>query len=488
MRFSLASRYTVALLCLGMASLLFFAACGQQEDELQPGRATPLDRKLFLAPTDSLLKAKPYSVQVAALTDTANVARLTTQLQRSDLPVFVSRSQETGSDIFRIRVGPYAQERNAARALLAIRDLGFIDAFLKNHGKEIDTLVAAPAMEEALTSTELKKLTDAGGTCRSPKWSPTGREIAFINVGPESTGLYAVGTGGGSFSRIVDKSTDFEVTGEFAWSPSGKRMALVVREINHSFERVENIYVVNKNGTGLKRVLRQTDFAYKIHNLSWSPDERYLAFEAHYGEPEGIAADYIIQIKALKIAGEDSEPSLPQALDLQKNQLLAGWLTATEIVYLSSVKQEYWASRLSYEIAKLDVTTGRQSTLRRGPVVHNCKHLNMAAANNVLVYKTTVGSPSEQADRIVSYNWSNGQEYVLVDTQDEPGQLSNPIVTARNEVLFLHGAKLWINDLTERKAVLPFGREIDSFTASPSGARICFEERGELYLMRLPAL
>ena len=113
----------------------------------------------------------------------------------------------------------------------------------------------------------------------TPKWSPDGGEIAFLEVAwdtigwrPTATRVRVMDGDGANIRTIADLPTDdTRPFGNFAgrnayslaWSPDGSRIAF-----NHHLEPlVASIYVVRTDGTGLTRV---TMAAATDRSLSWS--------------------------------------------------------------------------------------------------------------------------------------------------------------------------------------------------------------------------
>lgn len=110
----------------------------------------------------------------------------------------------------------------------------------------------------------------------SPAWSPDGSRIAFVRWPDQSNDLftgaeiYVVNAGGGRPQRVT--AAPPEGLGDFdpVWSPDGKRIAFV----RDSSEDVTDVYVVNRDGSGLRRLTRGGDAG----DPAWSPDGRSIAF------------------------------------------------------------------------------------------------------------------------------------------------------------------------------------------------------------------
>jgi Tol biopolymer transport system component len=111
-------------------------------------------------------------------------------------------------------------------------------------------------------------------TGADPALSPNGEQVAFIasKEGSRTNGLYVVNVDGSGLKRLKDES--YAISLAPSWSPDGKRIAFCTVCPDHKrlFTDPE-LYVVDADGRNLKRVG-------KIHGLmpSWSPNGKRLLF------------------------------------------------------------------------------------------------------------------------------------------------------------------------------------------------------------------
>jgi Tol biopolymer transport system component len=131
--------------------------------------------------------------------------------------------------------------------------------------------------------TVLRRL--VAGATTDVAWSPDGGRLAYVGA----DGLYVVGRDGGPPRRIARDRLR-----EPAWAPHGERLA-VVREER---DLTTAIYVMNADGTGLRRLL--SPYAGSEAEPSWSPDGRELAVEAGNGQ---LVAVRVADGAVRKIAG-----------------------------------------------------------------------------------------------------------------------------------------------------------------------------------------
>jgi Tol biopolymer transport system component len=124
-----------------------------------------------------------------------------------------------------------------------------------------------------------------------PAYSPDGTQISFDqDIGipsPTVHGIFIANADGSDAHRLTTGiATKKAFDTESQWSPDGRRIA---------FTRVKNdhqaaIFLVNVDGTGLKRLTRwNLDAA----SPDWSPDGRTILFNTYWDSPGGRASNIV---------------------------------------------------------------------------------------------------------------------------------------------------------------------------------------------------
>ena len=162
------------------------------------------------------------------------------------------------------------------------------------------------------TGGQIQKLTDGKFYAGVLRWSPNGRQIAFISgeigtSGNPASRLYAVSVSDGQVNKLTDSGLHMEV----AWSPDGRMLAyLRLREKGERFNPEEmegDLYVVNATGGESKRITNSPE---KEMGVSWTPDGKRLTFKI-----EGGGEAWIVSING----GEPTE--------LQRKYIPSSWST-----------------------------------------------------------------------------------------------------------------------------------------------------------------
>lgn len=143
-------------------------------------------------------------------------------------------------------------------------------------------------------------------------WSPDGSQIAFVsqreddewNRGEDlfaTPRLYLMDSGGNGEKKVMTRAQSHTaqhiIEQEYApvWSPDGSQIAFMGHTRNTSGSSRTNIYIVNKDGTGLREVTHfDNGPLLGADKISWSPDGTKIAFalsrDIHLVSIDGLSA------------------------------------------------------------------------------------------------------------------------------------------------------------------------------------------------------
>jgi uncharacterized repeat protein (TIGR01451 family) len=164
-----------------------------------------------------------------------------------------------------------------------------------------DATQIAFTFRNTLETTVIYKM-NVDGTGRTPltetlqengaAWSPNDVQIVFVSErdDPEyvpgedlfsTPRLYLMDVAGLVEKKVIPKSLNLGIEQEFApaWSPDGSQLAFIGFSRSLSGSTRTNIYVVNKDGTGLREVTHfENGPLLSVDKISWSPDGSKIAF------------------------------------------------------------------------------------------------------------------------------------------------------------------------------------------------------------------
>ena len=165
------------------------------------------------------------------------------------------------------------------------KQLSFISD--RDGSRDLFVIDANGENQRQLTNQQLLPRTSKGYV-QWQQWSPDGQEIAFTyNPGADQgTSIYIIQPDGSGLRQLVDRAA------EPAWSPDGQKIYFFS---NHTGQ-VE-IWVINRDGTGLKQVSNVYGVVFGHHSLRVSPDGKQLAFYGTGTEVGELGSEiYVINV------------------------------------------------------------------------------------------------------------------------------------------------------------------------------------------------
>jgi dipeptidyl aminopeptidase/acylaminoacyl peptidase len=125
----------------------------------------------------------------------------------------------------------------------------------------------------------------SGQEILAPRWSPTGTEIAFLEL-RESNAIWSVPADGGEAHLLVEgKSDDLQgrlLSGSPSWSPDGTELAFEVSDVQQDGARSPSAIATLNLQTRALTILAQTNGNVGGHPI-WSPDGTRIAYAGSEG-------------------------------------------------------------------------------------------------------------------------------------------------------------------------------------------------------------
>ncbi len=478
-----------------MATLLIAVACGRGSDSTPSNTQSPTHRggeRLGQAGTVATLP-DTLIIQVASYRDASNAQREKRKLSRRWRSVYVERTEIPHRGTwYRLRLGPFASRSAADSTLALLNRLGYAEAYeVTVRAAPVDVSVVTPGADSAAGSEEPQRessvaaeirLTETGNSMR-PRWSPRGREIAFFASPQGRSGLYAVGSGGGPLLPLVVASDSIWPTPKYEWSPSAGEIAFVALEEipwGRRTRKVENLWLVVRQGGAAHRLTRQESYPFEIEALAWSPSGKWLAFNADFGGQDAYS-DRIQDVRVIEVA-----TGATMVVSQEGTGWTAGWLDDQRLLFLQTYDRTSSGSPFTYEVWSLDLRNQLRERVVSGAAVHNCRELRYLPSRNTLLYSRFNGETpgSFYVDAIVALDLTTGQDRIVVKADRRDRLSADFALSATGGVAFVRSGGVWFTDLdgAEPKLVMPSASQPHW---SPGGEDLVCIRQGDLFRIRL---
>jgi dipeptidyl aminopeptidase/acylaminoacyl peptidase len=172
------------------------------------------------------------------------------------------------------------------------------------------------------------KLTNGPGRDDTPRWSPDGKEIAFISDRDGNSQIWLIKPAGGEARKLTESEGG---VGAFFWSPDGKQIAYLLADQETEAEekrreeagdlivvdgkpKMVHIHLIE---VATKKAWKLTEGDFSVDSLSWAPDGKSIVFSARPSPsvPDLFNTDiYTVDVQTAKIRriverdGADASP------------------------------------------------------------------------------------------------------------------------------------------------------------------------------------
>lgn len=123
------------------------------------------------------------------------------------------------------------------------------------------------------------QLTDNRSNNHTPRWSPDGRQIAFVSDRDGNSEIYIMNADGSGQTRITEAESD---ESNPTWSPDGSMIAYNTNQFPGGGDEIARQNIDTQWGANLTQLTASSsNAAAKANNfIAWSPDGRWIAFES----------------------------------------------------------------------------------------------------------------------------------------------------------------------------------------------------------------
>jgi dipeptidyl aminopeptidase/acylaminoacyl peptidase len=199
-----------------------------------------------------------------------------------------------------LAIGAYAGEKKFTYEDIA-NIKGLSDPRISPDGNYIAYVVTETDVEKSSTNSDIWlvptrgveriKLTNSPRNDGSPRWSPSGKKIAFISGRSGKNQVWLISPFGGEAIKLTDAETGVS---RFVWAPDGKRIAYLAKDAETKEEKekkkkkddaivvderfkMSHIWIIDIE---TKKARRLTDGDFDVGSFSFSPDGEKIAFSA----------------------------------------------------------------------------------------------------------------------------------------------------------------------------------------------------------------
>jgi Tol biopolymer transport system component len=198
-----------------------------------------------------------------------------------------------------------------------------------------------------------------------PSWSSDASRLAFLRAAGDRDGLWVVDPDG---SGRMPLQLDFQSILSLAWSPDGHEIAVVGNMETGPLVDAPRIYFVNATTGEVARSLSAPGGLEFAGTVQWSPDERWLAFDA-------VGSGGTVQGQGIYLMKPDGTGShlLTSCGSSNCMDLNPAWSPdGSTIAFTRGLDSERGSDGFVGDIYVVDVATGRLRRVTGGPGLDCC--------------------------------------------------------------------------------------------------------------------
>jgi serine/threonine protein kinase len=239
-------------------------------------------------------------------------------------------------------------------------------------------------------SSEMHRLTTDPAMDIMPNWSPDGRQIAFVRLGPNGPRIHLISPLGGSDRKLSDFPLAFARP---AWSPDGRWLAVPrdpsAKETGTDRPGSNGLYLLPSNG-GEPRALRIPQEAGDISAATFAPDGRHLAYVS------GLAFSQHIAVVDL---GSDYMPTGAPRSVTRRVIVVDGGLAWTRdgksLLYGESGNNRLWRVEITGDRAPQPVEIAGFGAIRPATAASSDRLVFVKKLTDLDIYRFEVGRAAE---------------------------------------------------------------------------------------------
>ncbi len=319
---------------------------------------------------------------------------------------------------------------------------------------------------QAIGTLEPRRLTSTPTQALSAAWSPDGRSIAFMRVGPSTTGIYLIPSTGGTERKLTTVGDLYWFGNNLSWSPDEKHLAYIDHDPRSSNADSLQVFMLELETLKSTRVSVNCSSA---NVPSFSPSGEFLAW---------ICSDLTASIFSVRLYDMRNH-STSELVSRRDGIAGIGWSRGSDRLIYSYDLGEIWEISLS---EKLPI---------RLPAGHDATDIATSTANSQIAY--VKGGQTENIWKLDLSGKVPRHEPVIASSRSQLAPELSPDGTHLVYQSIRSGPfEVWVckSDGSENLQLSSFGISMTGTPRwSPDGQHIAFDSRieghAEVYVTEL---